>query len=70
MLVAADPYRPEAGGSVAAAAREARDRGGEVLYLDCFGYDAEMRERACAEFRGPVVLARSMAARLLAEVAG
>jgi protein AroM len=69
VLVAAEPYQAQAQAAVEAAARDARERGADVLYLDCFGYDAGMREGACAAFGGPVVLARSMAARLLAEVA-
>jgi protein AroM len=69
VLLAAEPYQAEAPAVVAGAARAARERGAAVLYLDCFGYDAGMRESARAAFAGPVVLARSMAARLLAEVA-
>jgi protein AroM len=69
VLVAAEPYQANAQAAVEAAAREARERGADVLYLDCFGYDAGMREGARATFGGPVVLARSMAARLLLEVA-
>ena len=69
VLVAAEPYQADAHTAVAAAAGDARERGGAVLYLDCFGYDASMREAARAAFGGPVVLARSLAARVLAEVA-
>jgi protein AroM len=69
VLVAAEPYHAEARTAVGAAAGAAREAGAAVLYLDCFGYDAGMRESARAAFGGPVVLARSMAARLLAEVA-
>ncbi|MEX2535571.1 MAG: AroM family protein [Trueperaceae bacterium] len=64
----ADPYGADPVGSVATAARQANDAGASVCFLDCFGYNLRMRDAAREVFAGPVVLARSFAARLAAEV--
>lgn len=64
----ADPYRGTAHDVVAAGATRARDAGASVLFMDCFGYDLGMRGAAHETFGGTVVLARSMAARLAAEI--
>jgi protein AroM len=69
-VVTADPYGPDPHRSVAEAAREANEFHASVLFMDCFGFDLSMRATAAAEFAGPVILARSMAARLIAEIAG
>lgn len=69
VVVAADPYGPDSHRAVAAAAARAERSGAGVLFMDCFGFDLEMRDIAAANFTGHVVLARSMAARLLAEIA-
>jgi len=68
VIVTADPYGPDPLRRIADAAREAREQGARVLFMDCFGYDLRMRDAAAAEFPGPIVLARSMAARLVAEI--
>lgn len=68
VLEAADPYGPDPHGAVRLAARRIGDAGASVLFMDCFGYDLAMRASARAVFGGPVVLARSLAARLVAEV--
>jgi protein AroM len=65
----ADPYGGTAHAVVAAGAARAREAGATVLFMDCFGYDLGMRAAAVEAFGGTVVLARSMAARLAAEVA-
>ncbi|WP_409181049.1 AroM family protein [Amycolatopsis sp. VS8301801F10] len=39
----------------------------DVLVLDCFGFGERMRAAAAREFGGPVLLIRSVAARLTAE---
>jgi hypothetical protein len=36
--------------------------------MDCFGYDLAMKAAARRAFGGPVVLARTLAARLIAEL--
>ncbi|HZU16381.1 MAG TPA: AroM family protein [Candidatus Dormibacteraeota bacterium] len=69
VLVAADPYGPEPEAAVEGAAAAAWDRGARVLLMDCFGYDLSMRRAAARAFAGPVLLARSLAARLLLELA-
>lgn len=68
-VTSADPYGADPVGAVAAGASQARETGAAVLFLDCFGYDLRMRDAARGAFDGPVVLARSMAARLAAEIA-
>lgn len=70
ILVAADPYGRDAEREVERQARRAAELGGAVLFLDCFGYTRRMAAIARDAFGGPVVLARSLAARLLAELAG
>lgn len=67
VVVPASPYGEDPVGAVAAGARQAREEGASVLFMDCFGYTLQMKEAARQAFGGPVVLARSMAARLLAE---
>lgn len=68
VLGVANPYGDDPCGRVADAASEAREIGASVLFLDCFGYDLAMREAARQSFGGPVVLARGLAARLMAEL--
>jgi protein AroM len=73
VAVAAYPYGPDPMEEVDRAAGEAASCRGErptVLFLDCFGYTLAMRARARVRFPGLVVLARSLAARFLVEVAG
>jgi protein AroM len=65
----ADPYGAEPLREVAAGAARAAEAGAGVCFLDCFGYDLRMRDAAREAFPGQVVLARSLAARLAAEVA-
>jgi protein AroM len=65
----ADPYSPAALEAVGAGAARAAASGAKVLFLDCFGYDLAMKGAAKEHFPGTVVLARSLAARLAAEVA-
>jgi len=64
----ADPYARDAVSQVERAANELREDGAKVLFMDCFGYDLGMKAAARKEFGGPVVLARSMAARMAMEV--
>lgn len=65
----ANPYAADALLAVAAAAEKARAAGVAALLMDCFGYNSAMRSAACQAFSAPVVLARTMAARLAAAVA-
>ena len=67
-LLVADPYGPDPFGAVTAAASAARLHGSQFLYMDCFGYDLAMKEAARRAFQGPVLLARSLAARLFSEI--
>ncbi|MDQ3695197.1 MAG: AroM family protein [Chloroflexota bacterium] len=67
-VVVANPYGDDPTGEVAAASADARDAGAQVLFMDCFGYNLTMKAAARHAFGGPVVLARSLAARLLVEM--
>lgn len=64
----ASPYGENPIPAIEAASRAAREAGVAVLFLDCFGYDLAMKSAARQSFRGPVVLARTLAARLIAEL--
>ncbi len=68
ILVDANPYMDDVLDQVSAGARKARETGAGILFMDCFGYDLEMRKKAQEAFQGPVLLARSLAARLAAEI--
>lgn len=68
VVVVANPYAPLSGEAVARAAAMARAEGASALLMDCFGYTKEMKVRAQEAFGGPVILARSMAVRLLVEM--
>lgn len=67
-LVHASPYARNAIDEVGRAAAAAHDAGASILFMDCFGYDLTMKAAARSAFAGPVVLARSLAARLVAEL--
>ena len=67
LTAAASPYTGSAE-ELAAAGIALRDAGAQLLALDCIGYTAAMRDAVAAETGLPVVLARSVAARLAAEV--
>lgn len=69
VVVTADPYAPEPHRGIAEAATRAQESAARVLFMDCFGFNLAMRDTAAAHFAGAIVLARSMAARLLAEIA-
>ncbi|MCI2419954.1 AroM family protein [Saccharopolyspora sp. K220] len=69
LVEAATPYRAEPDQPVADAAARLADRGAEIVVLDCMGYSASMRSAAVRAAGIPVVLARSLVARLAAEVA-
>jgi protein AroM len=64
----ANPYCDDPISAVQAAAAKVRDEGASVLFMDCFGYDNGMRAAAQESFGGPVILARSMAARIVSEL--
>jgi protein AroM len=69
-VFAASPYG-DAGdvlAAIEAGSKAARDAGAGVLFMDCFGYDVAMKAVARRAFGGPVVLARTLAARLIVEL--
>jgi protein AroM len=66
-MVVADPYAADSLEQVRGAAEAAHRERADFLYMECFGYTLAMRAAARAAFGGPVLLARSLAGRLLAE---
>lgn len=68
VVVPAEPYGPDPIAACRRGAEAARAAGADLLFMDGFAYSLEMREAARAAFNGPVVLARSLAARLAAEL--
>lgn len=65
----ASPYGSDPARAIATASKGARAAGAAVLFMDCFGYDRAMNAAARQAFGGPVVLARTLAARFIAELA-
>lgn len=64
----ANPYGDDPIGAIEEASDAASEAGVAVLFMDCFGYDLTMKAAARRGFDGPVVLARTLAARLVAEL--
>ncbi len=69
LVAAASPYTGTAE-DLRGAARELADQGAALLAMDCFGYTAAMRAVIADETGLPVIVARSVAARLAAEALG
>lgn len=67
LVAAASPYTGS-DDELAEAARSLQSRGAGIIALDCMGYTEAMRQTVAAASGLPVVLARSVAARLAAEV--
>jgi protein AroM len=63
----ATPYQPGVA-AIEEAARSLAADGAEILVLDCMGYTQAHREAAVAAANRPVVLSRSVVARLTAEL--
>ncbi|MCX2747863.1 AroM family protein [Arthrobacter sp. MI7-26] len=66
---AATPYSTDLA-SLGAAAEQLRADGAEIIVLDCIGYTARMRSEVIEASGLPVLLARSVAARIAAELLG
>ena len=69
VVEAANPYASEPLSRIFEASLRVRAQGATVLFMDCFGYDLAMRKAAEEAFGGTVVLARTMAARIAADLA-
>ena len=65
--VAASPYvNPEE--SIALAAQELAKWGADAVVMDCIGYSLAMKEQMRSVLDKPIIVARSVAARMLAEL--
>jgi protein AroM len=62
---AASPYAPADLGAIG---REARASGAAIILLDCLGYTLAMKAQVAASSGLPVILVRSLAARVAAEL--
>ncbi|OZM77969.1 hypothetical protein CFP66_33445 [Pseudonocardia sp. MH-G8] len=67
---AASPYLGDPETAVARAAEKVRARGARFVVLDCMGYSSRMKDAAESAAGIPVLLARTLVARLAGEVAG
>ena len=63
----ASPYEAQDG--VEEAARRLAEAGCDLVFMNCFGYSSEMKARVRKVFGGAVVLARSVVARVVQEIA-
>jgi protein AroM len=70
VVVPAGPYSADPATACREGAAAAADAGARLLFLDGFANDRAMQEAARSAFAGPVLRARSLAARLLAEIVG
>lgn len=68
-VVSAFPYDDQAIDRARQAAKELKNWGAEMLWMTCVGMTEEMRAAAQEEFQGPIILARSILARVLSELA-
>ncbi|MHC6219284.1 AroM family protein [Arthrobacter sp. MMS24-S77] len=66
---AATPYSTDLA-PISAAAKQLKNDGAEIIVLDCIGYSAQMRSEVIEATGLPVLLARSVAARIAAELLG
>lgn len=64
----ASPYTADATGTVATAAADLVERGAAGVVLDCMGYTETMRGAARQHVAVPVILARSLVARVAGEI--
>ncbi|WP_211215793.1 AroM family protein [Microbacterium indicum] len=69
LVAASSPYTGTEA-ELRAASRELAESGARLIALDCFGYTAAMRAAVADETGLPVVVARSVAARIAAEALG
>lgn len=67
-VVSASPYTRDYEGQLLLAARYLRDVGVEYVVLDCMGYTQRMKDLVRKEAEVPVLLARSIVARMTAEI--
>ncbi len=66
-MVKGSPYSKE--DELGEAIRELkRYKGIDIIVMDCIGYNQEMKNRVSKETGIPVVLARTMVARVLGEI--
>lgn len=67
-LYPVSPYAPDRISAIEAAADAASSAGAVALFIDGFAFDQSARLAARRKFDGPVVLSRSLAAKLLVEI--
>ncbi|WP_244107607.1 AroM family protein [Burkholderia anthina] len=67
LYAAASPYSDDIG-ELSVAARTLRERGAQILVLDCMGYEQRHRARAAREAGCPVILSNTLVAKCVAEI--
>lgn len=67
-VTSAFPYDSNAANAARAAARELRSEGVELIWMTCVGMDESMRAAVREEYDVPIVLARSLLARIISEL--
>jgi len=67
-VTAAFPYDANANEAARTAACELRDQGAEMVWMTCVGMGEDMRDVVRAELDVPIVLARSLLARVIDEL--
>ena len=65
-IEAASPYGPPE--AIEVAAKQLKEFGAELVVMDCIGYTLAMKETVRRVAGVPVILARSILARVLAEL--
>ncbi len=61
------PYKDDIG-AIAEAARQLKEAGTDLIVMDCFGYNLEMKDRVREVTGKPVILVRSLLAGVLREL--
>ncbi len=67
-VTSAFPYDADAVDAMRTAARELRSEGAEMIWMTCVGMDESMRSAVREEHDVPIVLARSLLARIIGEL--
>lgn len=70
VVTAASPYEPDRLDRARRAAELLRDQGAELIWMTCVGMDEDMRDAVHEVLPRPTILARSVLARIIAELVG
>lgn len=68
VVTSAFPYDSDGPNRARLAAKEMASKGADILWLTCVGMGEDMQTAAREEFSGPIILARSILSRVIAEL--